>query len=237
MKPTLLFLLALLFVSTILAAPTGPPPVQPDFEYVIISAGVTLMIWEKWKDPPHDRWWQNFIQAGQIRIRELKAQGVPAHQITWMIFSPSYETRGREDKQNYLGEITARAHSEGVKLIYFRDAQAIINHLNAGKPRDRVKIADLEYFGHSNKACLMLDYSNTIDSASKAWLHEDTFPQQLNPGIFAKGAFVKSWGCFTGESMSQKFRRVTRVPMWGVTGRTQYLTHELPVPSNGKWKY
>ena len=47
---------------------------------------------------------------------------------------------------------------------------SIIDYLNAGRPRDQVKIAGFEFFGHSNRACFMFDYSNEVDSASKSWL-------------------------------------------------------------------
>jgi hypothetical protein len=100
-----------------------------------------------------------------------------------------------------------------------------------------VKISNLEYFGHSNKACWMFDYSNFIDSASKVWLHEDDLPK-LRPGILARDAFAKSWGCHTGESMSRHFLQATGVRMWGAVGKTQYRTDELPMlaEKSGSWK-
>ena len=208
-------------------------------EYIILSGGPSLMIWEKWKVPPHDLWWQNFVRAGEIRIAQLEAEGVPAKDIVWFVYQPSFQTRGSQDKKDYLSNISARAKALGVRLRYFRSSGEIYNYINAGQPRDRVKIADLEYFGHSNKACWMFDYSNQIDSASKAWMHEDDLGQ-INPAAFAPKAYVKSWGCHTGESMSQKFRRCTGAKMWGAVGRTQYNTDELPSLSesgSGKWKY
>lgn len=237
----LLALFALVCAATAaFAAPSAPPSNQSSFEYVILSGGPSLMVWEKWKNPPHDLWWQNFIRAAEIRIAELRSQGISGSQITWMVYLPAYETRGRQDGKSYTGEIAERAKAQGVKLRFFRTAQAVVDYLNAGRPRAEVKIADLEYFGHSNKACWMFDYSNLIDSSSKVWLHEDEFPQRIAPGVFAKGAFVKSWGCHTGESMSRKFRRASGIPMWGAVGRTQYNTHELPSLSgisSPRWKY
>jgi len=240
MKHLLFSLLALTFTATLgLAASAGPPPVAPNQEYVLLSGGPSLMLWEKWKNPPHDLWWLNFIRAAEIRIQELESQGVPASQITWFVYQPSYERRASQENKNLTSEIAALGHTLGVKLKFFRRSQEVIGYLNSGKPREQIKIADLEYFGHSNKACWMFDYSNQVDSASKVWIHEDDF-SQIAPGIFARKAFVKSWGCHTGESMSQKFRHATRVKMWGATGRTQYMTHELPVlatPDASKWKY
>jgi len=74
----------------------------------------------------------------------------------------------------------------------------------------------------------MFDYSNVLDSASKSWLHEDELTK-INRRAFARGAFVKSWGCHTGESMSTKWRAATGVRMIGAIGKTQYMMEELPV--------
>ena len=69
---------------------------------------------------------------------------------------------------------------------YARDREiAVIGAV--GQPRDRVKIADFEYFGHSNKACFMFDYSSNVDSASKSFLHESQL-RQINGWIFARNA-------------------------------------------------
>ena len=104
----------------------------------------------------------------------------------------------------------------------------MINYLNAGQPRDSLKVADFEYFGHSNAKCFMFDYSSNIESACKSWLHEDEV-KRINPRVFARGAFAKSYGCHTGESMSKKWLAATGIPMWGVIGKTQYMMDELPV--------
>jgi len=238
MKTLFRSLLVLAFTATAcLASPAAAPTASR--EYIMLSGGPSIMVWEKWKSQPHDLWWQNFIRAAEIRIAELKSQGVPASQITWLVYQPSYETRSKQEGQNLVANISTLANDLGVKLKFFSRSQQVIDYLNAGRPRGQVKIADLEYFGHSNKACFMFDYSNRIDSASKVWIHEDEL-NRLAPDIFAKDAFIKSWGCHTGESMSQKFRRATGMKMWGATGRSQYNTHELPSlaePESSKWRY
>jgi hypothetical protein len=123
-----------------------------------------------------------------------------------------------------------------LKLVWFDKTQELIDYLNAGQPRTQVKICDLEYFGHSNRACWMFDYSANLDSASKCWLHEDEL-KKINRGLFTRDAFVKSWSCHTGESMSRKWRAATGAPMIGAIGKTQYMTDELPILSsdNGRW--
>ncbi len=234
MKSFTLLLAALLVFA--LAPARAADPVEK--EYVILSGGPSLYVWEKWKAQPHDLWWMNFVRAARIRIQELETQGVPGSQITWLVFGRSYRTRGQQDNQDFLSDITSVRDTYGIKLKFFEHTQEVFDYLNSGKPRDRVKIADFEYFGHSNKACWLFDYSNNIDSASKVWLHEDDLTK-IHRGIFTKDAFVKSWGCHTAESMSQKFRSATGIKMWGAVGRTQYNTDELPTLAgpDGKWKY
>jgi hypothetical protein len=239
MKATSILGIAFCALGLSFSAPFAAADAPAPGEYVILSGGPSLMIWEKWKNPPHDLWWQNFVRAGEIRISQLEAEGVAPKDITWLVFQPSFQTRGQQDKKDYLANISARARALGVRLKYFRSTKEVTGYLTAGQPRNRVKVVDFEYFGHSNKACWMFDYSNQIDSASKVWLHEDDLTQ-IAPNAFAPKAFVKSWGCHTGESMSQKFRKQTGAKMWGAVGRTQYNTDELPSLSqqgSGKWKY
>ena len=208
----------------------------PDKEYVIICGGVSLHQWEQYKAQPHDNWWANFVRASRIRIQQIREQD-PDAQITWLVFRPSYSSRiKQENGADLFGNIASVRDAYNTKLVYFDKTSQLIDYLNNGQPRDKVKICNLEYFGHSNKACFMFDYSNNIDSASKVWLHENELGQ-IRRGIFARDAMVKSWGCHTGESMSKKWRAATGVPMIGAVGKTQYMTEELPVLSSatGRW--
>jgi hypothetical protein len=204
-------------------------------EVVLISGGVSLHKWEQYKENPHDRWWMNFVRAARIRIQQIR-EVEPGAQITWFVFRPAYLRRGNEDKKDLIKLVDSVRDAYGVRRIYFSKTEELIRYLNKGQNRERIKIGDLEYFGHSNKACWMFDYSNFIDSASKVWLHEDDLTK-LQPGIFAKGAYARSWGCFTGESMSHHFLGATGVPLWGAVGKTHYRTDELPRLAGwwGRW--
>ena len=189
-----------------------------------------------YRPDPHDNWWMNFVRAARIRIREIR-EADPQARITWLVYRPAYERRCVQEGKDLLSLIDSVRDAYGVNRVYFSSAAELVSYLNTGEDRTRVKISNFEYFGHSNKACWMFDYSNFIDSSSKAWLHEDEL-NQLRPGIFAPDAFVKSWGCHTGESMSQVFRRLTGVRMWGAVGKTQYQTDELPKLAGrwGRWR-
>jgi len=228
--------LLLLFVASFLFAPAAELRAQPlpQGEYVIITGGVSLMMWEKYKQQPHDNWWLNFVRASRIRIQELRSQHGPNLPITMLVYSPAYQRRQAiQGEGDLFGIIRSIPAAYGVKLVMFGSQSELIGYLNN---RSSQKIAGLEYFGHSNKACFLFDYSNEIGSASKVWLHEKELTK-LRRGIFANGAYVKSWGCHTGESMSQKFRAATGVKMIGANGKTQYLTEELPIISTagGGW--
>jgi hypothetical protein len=236
MSRALRILLAVLtLIGPQISMAAGPQEPRLPGEYIIITGGVSLRIWEKWKAQPHDNWWANFVRAARIRIEQI-LQANPNQQITWLVYRPAYITRSRQDNRDYTNLITSVRDAFRVRLMWFDSTSQVLNYLNQGQPRDRVKINGLEFFGHSNKACLLFDYSNIIDSASKVWLHENDLTK-INRGIFTRDALVRSWGCHTGESMSRRFRSATGVPMWGLIGKSQYLTEELPVPSTaaGRW--
>ncbi len=231
-------LLLLLVLCTLPLAPLrAADRVNPasSGEFVIVAGGVSLNVWEKWKAQPHDNWWMNFIRASRIRIEEIRA-AEPAAQITWFVFRPAYVSRAKQENNDLISHIQSVRDAYNVKLVWFSSTSELVSYLNNGQNRSRTKIANFEFFGHSNKACWMFDYSNMIDSASKVWLHEKDLGQ-IRRGVFSRDAFVKSWGCHTGESMSAKWKGATGVPMIAAVGKTQYMTHELPTLSSatGRW--
>lgn len=210
-------------------------------EYIVITGGPSLIEWEKFKRVPHDHWWANFAHASRIRLGELREKFGPDAMITWLVYKPSYIRRGtRQEKRNLLSDIHSIQQKSGAKLFLFSTQKELIDYLNGGQPRDRVKIANLEYFGHSNKCCFMFDYSNEIDSGSKVWLHE-TELKQISRTDFAPHAFIKSWGCHTGESMSALWRKATGQHMIGAIGSTDYSDSDAPDwhpklgSSKGRW--
>ena len=233
MKSLRIFL-CLLVLSTIAAH------AQEQREYIILSGAPSLIEWEKYKASPHDRWWGNFIRAARVRIEQIRQQYGPSARITWLVYRPGYARRvERQEKTDLIGNINSVRDKYNVNLVWFDRPEQVVNYLNYGQPRSEVKIADFEYFGHSNRACWMFDYSNEIDSASKSWLHEDDL-KQIHRGIFTRDAFVKSWGCYTGESMSKYFKQATGKKMIGAMGKTDYSNgHErgwVPALSpGGRW--
>jgi hypothetical protein len=224
-----LFLLVVvtLFLSVLAAeAETGR-------EYILVSGGPSLMEWEKYKASPHDIWWGNFIRAARVRIQELQKENGPNVPITWLVYRPGYTRRSqRQDiSDDLIANIISVRDKYKINLVWFDTTDQLLNYINFGRPRDRVKIANFEFYGHSNRACFMFDYSNEIDSASKVWLHEDDL-RKIKRGIFTKDAFIKSWGCHTGESMSKYWKRATGRPMIGAIGKTDYSPGFIPVLSS-----
>ena len=211
----------------LLALTSAPAEVQR--EYIVVSGGPSLIEWEKYKVAPHDRWWGNFIRSARVRIEQLRKQLGPTARITWLVYKPGYVRRAqRQDHSDLIGNIASVRAKYGLNLVFFSDTGQLINYLNNGQPRDRVKIANFEFYGHSNKACFMFDYSNEIDSGSKVWLHESEL-NRIHRGIFTHNAFVKSWGCHTAESMSKLWRQATGKKMIGAFGKTDYAK----CPTNG----
>lgn len=210
---------------------------QQQTEYILVSGGPSLIEWEKYKAAPHDNWWGNFIRAARVRIEQLKKER-PNEKITWLVYRPGYVRRAqRQDKTDLLSNIASVRDKYGVNLVYFDETDQLINYLNAN--RDRVKISGFEFYGHSNRACFMFDYSNEIDSASKVWLHENEL-KRIHRGIFTRNAYVKSWGCHTGESMSKAWRAATGKKMIGAVGKTNYADGHLrgwvpALSAGGRW--
>jgi hypothetical protein len=218
---------------------TVPALAQDPGEHIVVTGGVSLAEWEKYKVEPHDHWWLNFVRASRLRIEQLRQQYGPTARITWFVYAPAYQRRQKQEKENLFSVIESVRDKYGLRLIYFSNADQLCDYLNRGQDRSRNKIASFDYFGHSNKACFMFDYSNQIGSASKAWLHEDELRQKLHRGIFAANAQVKAWGCYTAESMSKYWYEATGAKMMGAVGKTQYMMNEFPVLSSatGKWSY
>lgn len=212
--------LAFLFLATCL---TSHAAIQR--EYIIVSGGPSLLEWEKFKAEPHDRWWGNFIRSARVRIQEIQKE-TPGALITWLVHRASYARRAARQEKDGISNIESVRDKFGINLVWFSTGDDVINYLNAGRPRGQVKIANFEYYGHSNRACFMFDYSNEIDSGSKSWLHEDDL-HKLRRGIFTRDAFVKSWGCHTGESMSALWRTATGKRMIGAIGKTDYAYGHL----------
>jgi hypothetical protein len=236
-------LLAVL-ILVVLTTPLMRAQESASCEYIVISGGPSLIEWEKFKKVPHDHWWANFVRAARIRLAELRERQGDGALVTWMVYKPGYARRGsHQEKKDLLKEIVSVRDKYKVNLVYFGSQREFLDYINGGTtthPRSAWKIADLEYFGHSNRACFMFDYSNEIDSASKAWLHE-TELGKIDRNAFVPRAFFKSWGCHTGESMSRLWRKATGQPMIGAIGTTDYSGSDEPGwhpklgTSNGRW--
>ena len=221
--------LALLVVSRLSAAPLAG-------EYIILVGGPSLHQWEKYKAVPHDHWWANFVHSARVRTEQIRAEAGPDAMITWLVYKQGYIDRAEQEHQDLISNINSVRDKFHLNLVYFKKGDEVINYLNNGQPRDRIKIAGFEFFGHSNAKCFMFDYSSVVESSAKSWLHEGEL-KQINGRAFARGAYIKSWGCHTGESMSKKWRAATGTSMIGAIGKTDFSTGELPALSspNGKW--
>ena len=188
---------------------------------VVLSGGVALKSWEKLRGPnAHDNWWANFIRASTVQIGITKAKK-PKERIVWIVYRPSYISRGKENKIDYIPKIRETAGKLGVKLVYVDTAEAAYAAINKA-PRKGEKINSFYYFGHSNPQAFMLDYSNDIMGASTQWMHENDLASKIRRDVFAPDAECWSYGCYTGRSMSAKWKAAFGVPLWGNLESTRY---------------
>jgi len=190
-------------------------------DHVVVTGGPALRKWEDYRlpDDQHDRWWANFVRASTLRIDEIrKTRGANAP-IVWMIYQPSYKTRGREDHKPYTQWISKLATKRNVTLVWFQNSNDFLQALNS---RPHKSVESFDFFGHSNRYAFMFDYGNSIMAASTAWLHQNDL-RNIKSSIFTRKATCKSWGCHTGESMSAVWKKATGVKLVGARGATSYV--------------
>jgi len=228
MRPIVLFL-ALLFGSALAASAQSR-------EEIVLTGGPALRYLEHGKAASHDVYWFNFVDASVIRLKELKDQAKPDDLVTWVVYRAGYASRSRELEMNLLPQIEAKAKQLGVNLVWFDTKEELIRYLNKGLDRDKTKISNFDYFGHSNKACFLFDYSNTVDTMSVTFLHVRDL-KKIERDDFASHAQCKSWGCHSGEMYSAWWKSHFDIPMTGAIGKTDFSHGGEPVLSNadGKW--
>ncbi len=203
-------------------------------DHVIVAGGPALRKWEdlRVKNKQHDRWWGNFIRASTLKIDQL-AKEDPNAVIEWIVYKPSFESRGDEDSKPYTDWIEGLAQKRNVKLHWFSSTEQFLDILNN---RSRRSVESFDYFGHSNRYAFMFEYGADIMAASTCWLHEDDLGK-IKRSIFDRKAECKSWGCHTGESMSKKWRKKLRLPITGAKGATNYslVGHGKMPYVSGEW--
>ncbi len=179
--PRLLTALLLVFTFHRLQA----APSQND-ESILLVGGPSMHQWEQYKAQPHDHWWANFVHAARIRTEQLRAQNGPQAKITWLIYRQGYVDRATQEHQDLIAFINTIRDKFNVNMVWFGNGMDVINYLNKGQDRSRCKVADFEYFGHSNRACFMFDYSSNLDSASKSWLHENDLGTNRSANLYSR---------------------------------------------------
>ena len=218
----------------------GPPITRAD-DIVLISGGPALRSHERFKVNTHDRYWGNFVDSALARVKELRKEFGSDDKITWLVFRPGYVRRGVEEKQDYLRILEERGALHGLIPIYFDDKEQLFTLLRRDGSPDRPLIARLEYYGHSNKKCLMFDYSNRVDGGAieTQVLHVDDL-ENISGSSFTPKAVCVSYGCHSGEEFSQRWRMVVGRPMVGAVGKTDYSAGGMPKLSErrgGSWVY
>lgn len=220
----ILAIIALLFSTGFLEA-----------RHVILCGGPALRHWEnlRVKEDQHDKWWANFIRSSTIRIDEIRKFYPSSSKVVWIVHKPGYIERSFADRKPYINWIKEQAEKRGVTLKWISSGKEAIRAINSQR-----NIKTFDYFGHSNKHCLMLDYGAKIMAASKDFIHEKDL-HKIRKKAFAPNAICQSYGCHTGESMSQTWKKTLGIPLIGATGKTDYVvvgSGKLPITMVG-WAY
>ena len=219
-------------MATLLAACSLTQAVE-----VVLCGGVALRSWENLRGPSaHDNWWANFVRASTVYIDSALAKD-PKKDIVWIVYRPSYITRGKENQIDYISRIRETAGKRHLRLRFVDTADEAYKAINQAPRNKKDKVTAFYYFGHSNPHAFMLDYSNSVMAASKAWMHEKDLASKINKNIFAPDAECWSYGCYTGRSMSKYWKAAFGVGMWGNPASTRYQpVGEGKLPAGaGKW--
>ena len=204
---------------------------------VVLCGGVALRSWENLRGPAaHDNWWANFVRASTVYIDGALAKD-PSKDILWLVYRPSYITRGKENEIDYIARIKETAGKRKIRFRFVDSADEVYKAINSAPRNKKDRITGFYYFGHSNPHAFMLDYSNYIMAASKAWIHEKDLGTRINKNIFAPDAECWSYGCYTGRSMSKYWKDAFGVSLWGNLESTRYQpVGEGKLPAGaGKW--
>src|SRR5437763_12078548 len=130
----------LLFLALIALVSAASAATAPKGEYILLVGGPSMYQWEKYKTQPHDHWWANFVRAARIRTEQLRTALGPDAKITWLVYKQGYIDRTKQEHQDLLSYIDSVREKFNLNLVYFQDGTDVINYLNFGQPRDRVKI-------------------------------------------------------------------------------------------------
>ena len=93
------------------------------------------------------------MHAARLRTEQFRAQLPADVKITWLVYKQGYVDRAQQDYQDLISLINSVAEKFHFDIIYFNKGDEVIDYLNNGQPREQLKVAGFEYFGHSNKAC------------------------------------------------------------------------------------
>lgn len=204
-------------------------------EHVILCGGPALRKWENLRveRDRHDRWWANFVRASTMRMDEIRNAYGEQSKITWIVYKKGYQLRASEDKKPYTTWIQEQATKRNAHLIWINTGQQAINTINDKPNRS---IISFDFFGHSNKHCFMLDYGTEVMAVASAWIHEKDLGK-IRRGAFSKNAHCQSWGCHTGESMSEIWHSKLGLTLVGARGKTDYtpLSFGRFPTVNGSW--
>ncbi|MCK4666953.1 RHS repeat-associated core domain-containing protein, partial [Candidatus Dependentiae bacterium] len=215
------------------------------YEEIVVSGGPSIKSIEQNKQ--HDQYWGNFYSSAKIIIKNLKKSLKEGDEITWLVYRPGFEARGKEDendKDYYIKKIekAKKEFGESVNLVWFNSKDEFIKYMNEGKieehdegkdrSKEENKINVFYYFGHGTDA-LYFEFGTKKKGVSTDCLYPDDL-KLIEKDIFAKNTYAKGYGCFGAPVFSEAWEEHFGLKYHGVKGRvTYYRRDKLPKLSPG----
>lgn len=189
-------------------------------ESLITIGGPSLINSEKYryKKDRHDYYWGNFVDAAKLQTKVLRSKKA-SQNVTWLVYKPSYEMRGKEAGIDFVSKIASSARSLKVTLIWFDNKYQFSSAFNAFPSRG---IDTFDYFGHSDQHAFLFDYSTTVMMGSSCWFHTSDF-KLLSSNRIKPDTKSTSWGCYTAKKMSYSWNTHFNNKLIGAYGKTNYV--------------
>lgn len=208
---------------------------------LVVAGGTSV------NDPnAHDQFAWNFLNASVFRARELVKEyrnnptKYPDAKVYVIMYTPSYERRARfegKPPDHFLKIMEAAAARDGFTLVTITSAAELTYHFNKSKTKG---VTSIDYFGHSNKNNLFLEYSSVVPEYSTdmwgadqaALVRKEIFSEETIVRI-VRGrrvetkrptAIFSTYGCYQGEpnGLAQKLHEIWGIITKGSIGATDF---------------
>jgi hypothetical protein len=191
--------------------------------HIIIVGGISVN-----DKNDHDKYPYNFINPA---VRRAKALIAAKGSVQMIMYTPSYETRvknqkeehsivenPKKDPEHFVKTVEAAAKKQGFTLHKIKSAAELTDKLKGFND-----IATIDFFGHSNDKAMFLEYGSvTPEKSTDFWSKADA--ASIKPTQFTKSAVFASYGCYQGDpgGLAESLRESWRIRTIGSKDKTDF---------------